>query len=139
MAESNFNSAMEYVDKYLTAKEAWLDGSKKALWFTSGIPALSGLIAVFDNSFEDGEAYRVYEEIKKPDSRLPADKEAKHRLRLLFLTAATVAVRKQYMAGLENTYRTQNDTFRYEMANARAVRGCMKKFQRITEKMGEQP
>ena len=68
---------------------------------------------------------------------MPADKEAKHRLRLLFLVAATVAIRKQYMAGVNNTYRTMNDTFRYEMSNARAVRGCLKKFQRVTEKMGE--
>ena len=136
MAESNFNKAMDYVDTYLAGKEVWLDGTTKPGWFTSGRGTLVELLQIFDNTIEDGEAYRIYEEIKKPDSKIPADTEAKHRLRLLFLTAATVAVRKQYMAGAANMYRTLNDTYRYEISNSKAVRGCLKKFQRVTEEMG---
>lgn len=133
MAGSNFNNAVNYINTYLSAKDAWLSNSESAAWFTSGVAKTADLMTLFDPRIEDQEAYRIYDEMKNPDSKIPKGTEAKYRLRVMFLAAATVAARRQYMSGTDNRVRTQNDSYRYEMANARAVRATMSKFKSMTE------
>lgn len=133
MAGSNFNNAVDYIATYLASKDAWMSNSKPAAWFTSGVSKTEELMKLFDPRTEDQEAYRIYDEMKNPDSKVMKGTEAKYRLRVMFLAAATMAARRQYMSGADNRVRTQNDTYRYEMANARAVRATLSKFKSMTE------
>jgi hypothetical protein len=127
---AKYDAANNYLLRYLQAKDDWMSGNAMPSWFTSpaGVPSLQALLDVFDTSEEDSEAYRVYNDIKDPDKKTSLDAETKYRLRHLFMAALTSAVRKQYMAGSRGGYRTMQDTFRYEMANTRAVRCCLTKF-----------
>lgn len=136
MAGSNFDNAVSYMTTYLTSKDNWMSNNGRASWFTSGVDNTEELMKLFDPRIEDREAYRIYDEMKDPDSKIPKGTEAKYRLRVMFLAAATVAVRRQYMAGTDNRVRTQNDTYRYEMANARAVRATLAKFRHMVDVQG---
>lgn len=134
-SSTNFDSALSYINQYLEAKASWLDGSKPQGWFTSGATDMDALLDAFDPQDEDALAHQAYQQAKTPSSGIPVNREMKHRLRVHFLAAAMQTVRKQYLAGAENGYRTIHDSYRYEMANARAVQGCMKKFSVVNKNL----
>ena len=132
---ARFDDGMDYVNTYLGAKAVWLNGSVKPKWFASGAKTMTELLTKFAVAEEDAEAYKTYGDIKDPKKTVAFDKERKHRLRLLFLAAATMAVRKQFLAGKDNVRRTSRDAFRYEICNSRSVRGQLNKFKRMTDNM----